>query len=59
MVVLDQENVRSGVMKIGINEIAIIILIASPFIYLMTNRTIRCERPLNRAERRKKKKEII
>lgn len=45
VVVLDQENVRSGIMKIGLNEIAIIVFIASPFIYLMTNRTIRCERP--------------
>jgi hypothetical protein len=39
---------------IGLNEVALIIIIASPFIYLMTNRTIRCEKKPNRAERRKK-----
>lgn len=53
MVVLDQGSVKNT-MKIGINEVAIIILIILPFIYLMTNRTIRCERKPNRAERRRK-----
>ncbi len=38
----------------GLNEVALIIIIASPFIYLMTNRNIKCERKPNRAERRRK-----
>lgn len=54
MVVLDQGSVRSGIMKIGINEVAIIILIILPFVYLMTNKTIRCEKKPNREERRRK-----
>ena len=38
----------------GLNEVALVITIASPFIYLMTNKTIKCQRKPNRAERRKK-----
>jgi hypothetical protein len=38
----------------GLNEVALVIIIASPFIYLMTNKTIKCQRKPNRAERRKK-----
>lgn len=37
---------------IGLNEIAIILLIVAPFIYCMTNRNIKCERKPNRKERR-------
>ena len=39
----------------NLNEIALIGLIIAPFIYLATNNTVRCERKLNRAERRKRK----
>ena len=53
MVVLNQGSVKN-IMKIDLNEVAIIILIASPFIYLMANRNIKCERKPNRAERRRK-----
>ena len=53
MVVLNQGSVKN-IMKIDLNEVAIIILIILPFVYLMTNRTIRCERNPNRAERRRK-----
>ena len=38
----------------GLNEVALIIIISSPFIYLMTKITIRCEKKPNRAERRRK-----
>lgn len=38
----------------GLNEIAIIGLIVAPFIYCMTNKNVKCERKLNRKERRKK-----
>lgn len=56
MVALSQENVRNGIMKIGLNEIALLTIIISPFIYLMTEKNIRCERKLNREERRKARK---
>lgn len=39
---------------IGLNEIAILGIIIAPFIYLAMDHTVRCERQLNRAERRKK-----
>ena len=41
---------------IGLNEIAIIVLIVIPFLYLMADHSIRCERKLNREERRKRDK---
>lgn len=41
---------------IGLNEIAIILLIVIPFLYLMADHPIRCERKLNREERRKRDK---
>ena len=41
---------------IGLNEIAIIVLIVIPFLYLMSDHPIRCERKLNREERRKRDK---
>ena len=53
MVALNQGSVRN-IMKIGLNEVAIIILIILPFVYLMTNRNIKCKRKLNRSERRRK-----
>lgn len=39
----------------NLNEIAIITLIIAPFIYLMMDHTIKCERKPNRRERRKRK----
>lgn len=53
MVVLNQGSVKN-IMKIDLNEVAIIILIILPFVYLMANRNIKCERKPNRAERRRK-----
>lgn len=41
---------------IDLNEIAMILLIIVPFIYLMANHSIKCERSLNREERRKRDK---
>ena len=42
---------------ITLNEMAIIMLIIIiPFLYLMSNHPIRCERKLNREERRKSDK---
>ena len=38
----------------NLNEIALLSLIVAPFIYAMISHPIRCERKLNRAERRKK-----
>ena len=41
--------------KIGLNEIAILIIIICPFLYcLFADITIKCEKQLNRKERRKK-----
>lgn len=38
----------------NLNEIALLSLIVAPFIYMMMDHSIRCERKLNREERRKK-----
>lgn len=54
MVVLNLESVRSGIMEIGLNEIAILGIIIAPFIYLAMDHSIRYKRQPNRAERRKK-----
>lgn len=39
---------------ISLNKIAILGLIAAPFIYLAMDHTVRCKRQPNRAERRKR-----
>lgn len=39
-----------------LNEIAMILIIVIPFLYLMSDHPIRCERKLNREERRKREK---
>lgn len=38
----------------GLNEIALITLLVTPFIYLILNHSIKCERHLNKRERRNK-----
>ena len=43
MVVPNQESARSGIVKIGLNEIALIFLIIVPFVYLMTKRMLDVE----------------
>lgn len=41
---------------LDLNKIALILLIIIPFVYLMADHPIRCERTLNREERRKRDK---
>ncbi|MBO5138686.1 MAG: hypothetical protein J6B89_03490 [Bacilli bacterium] len=42
-------------MKEWIGQIILIAYVATPFLYAMTNTTIKCEKQLNRRERRRKK----
>ncbi len=35
----------------NLNEVALMIIVIAPFVYLMTNNSIKCKRHLNRKER--------
>ena len=53
--VVKEEGSVKNTMKEWIVQIILIAYVATPFLYAMTNTTIKCEKQLNRRERRRKK----